>query len=238
MKLITRYSASTIDNANLIWSPRLSSRKLSIAIKPSLTPPLAPAFLLVTTGFSWVPLLLLLRLLVSPPAAASLGDAGAGGVAAGAAALSPSVGSTSLPSFFKSVIFLRCLKKTSSHLAISPLVLRSMMYFIMVLFKNNTQKLMSTLMCVSSTLRTTNVSSTLKLSAQGTSSRRVLEHRINPTSSNLRYFCNFTPRVDARPGKFTGLKNLISLPKPSCEGISVQGVTTRELSFTDSWYHL
>lgn len=32
------------------------------------------------------------------------------------------------------------------------------------------------------------------------------------------------------------LKNLISLPKPSCEGISVQGVTTRELSFTDSWY--
>jgi hypothetical protein len=55
------------------------------------------------------------------------------------------------------------------------------------------------------------ISSTLKVSAAGTSSSRVLEQTTRPTFSNRRKRCTLTPLVEASPGKFTGLKNLISL---------------------------
>ena len=46
---------------------------------------------------------------------------------------------------------------------------------------------------------TQTMSSTLKVSAAGTSSNRVEEHTTRPKSPKRRYLCTLTPRVDFSP---------------------------------------
>mmetsp|Transcript_11814 Transcript_11814/g.16259 ORF Transcript_11814/g.16259 Transcript_11814/m.16259 type:complete len:247 (+) Transcript_11814:1784-2524(+) len=113
-----------------------------------------------------------------------------------------------------------------------------MMYFIMVLLMKVTWKVISTLTLLGPTALTVMTSSTLKVSAAGTSSSLVQEHTMAPLSSNRFIRCTLTPRVEARPGRFTGLKNFISRPSPRAGDSSAQGDSTRLVSFTDSWYLL
>eukprot|EP00596_Hydrurales_sp_CCMP1899_P006384 CAMPEP_0119049716 /NCGR_PEP_ID=MMETSP1177-20130426/66007_1 /TAXON_ID=2985 /ORGANISM="Ochromonas sp, Strain CCMP1899" /LENGTH=62 /DNA_ID=CAMNT_0007027263 /DNA_START=412 /DNA_END=597 /DNA_ORIENTATION=+ len=55
------------------------------------------------------------------------------------------------------------------------------------------------------TARTDITSSTLNVSAAGTSSSLVDDAMMKPTDPYFKYLCTFMPLVDFKPGRFTGL---------------------------------
>ena len=105
----------------------------------------------------------------------------------------------------------------------------------MVLLMKVTWKVTSTCTAVAESAFTHRQSSTLKVSAAGTSSSLLGAGAQDETAVLKPLHALDLDTVEARPGRLTGLKNFISLPCPSTGDSSAHGDSTRLVSFTLSW---